>query len=84
MRSAAYLIAATLLLGLELGRANWLSVALAVPLVIAAFSGLGLLAAGTTMLVRRLNPSFIGGSWPERKPLETDDSPERRAPIPHQ
>ena len=26
------------------------------PLVIAAFSGLGLLAAGTTMLVRRINP----------------------------
>jgi ABC-2 type transport system permease protein len=43
-------------LGLDLGRANWLTVALAVPLVIAAFSGLGLLAAGTTMLVRRLNP----------------------------
>jgi len=63
MRSAAYLIAATLLLGLELGRANWLSVALAVPLVIAAFSGLGLLAAGTTMLVRRLNPvAMIIGS----------------------
>jgi ABC-2 type transport system permease protein len=56
LRSAGYLIGAKLLLGLDLGRANWLSVALAVPLVLAAFSGLGLLAAGTTMLVRRLNP----------------------------
>ena len=63
LRSAAYLIGATLLLGLDLGRANWLTVALAVPLVIAAFSGLGLLAAGTTMLVRRLNPvAMIIGS----------------------
>ena len=57
LRSAAYLVGATLLLGPgPRPRANWLSVALAVPLVIAAFSGLGLLAAGTTMLVRRLNP----------------------------
>lgn len=56
LRSAAYLVGATLVLGLDLGHANWLSVVLAVPLVIAAFSGLGLLAAGTTMLVRRLNP----------------------------
>ena len=56
LRSTAYLVAATFLLGLDLRRANWASVALAVPLVIAAFSGLGLLAAGTTMLVRRLNP----------------------------
>jgi ABC-2 type transport system permease protein len=56
LRSTAYLVAATLLLGLDLRRANWASLALAVPLVIAAFSGLGLLAAGTTMLVRRLNP----------------------------
>ena len=63
LRSAAYLIAATLLLGLDLGRANWLTLALAVPLVIAAFSGLGLLAAGTTMLVRKLNPvAMIIGS----------------------
>jgi ABC-2 type transport system permease protein len=63
LRSAAYLIGAKLLLGLDLGHANWLSLALAVPLVIAAFSGLGLLAAGTTMLVRRLNPvAMIIGS----------------------
>jgi hypothetical protein len=42
LRSAAYLLGATLVLGLDLGHANWLSVVLAVPLVIAAFSGLGL------------------------------------------
>jgi ABC-2 type transport system permease protein len=63
LRSTAYLVAATFLLGLDLKRANWASVALAVPLVVAAFSGLGLLAAGTTMLVRRLNPvAMIIGS----------------------
>jgi ABC-2 type transport system permease protein len=63
LRSTAYLAGATLLLGLELSRANWLTVALAVPLVIAAFCGLGLLAAGSTMLVRRLNPvAMIIGS----------------------
>ncbi len=56
LRSTVYLTAATLLLGLDLGRANWTTLALAVPLVLGAFSGLGLLAAGTTMLVRRLNP----------------------------
>jgi len=56
LRSAAYLVGAALVLGLDLGRANWFTVLLAVPLVIAAFSGLGLLAAGTTMLVRRMNP----------------------------
>jgi ABC-2 type transport system permease protein len=63
LRSSAYLAGAALLLGLDLGRANWLTVALGVPLVLAAFSGLGLLAAGTTMLVRRLNPvAMIIGS----------------------
>jgi ABC-2 type transport system permease protein len=56
LRSASYLVGAMLLLGLDLAVANWLTVALAVPLFIAAFSGLGLLAAGTTMLVRRMNP----------------------------
>jgi ABC-2 type transport system permease protein len=56
LRSTVYLVGAKLLLGLDLSQTNWLSLALAVPLVIAAFSGLGLLAAGTTMLVRRLNP----------------------------
>ena len=56
LRSAAYLLGAKLLLGLDLSHVNWVSLVVAVPLVIAAFSGLGLLAAATTMLVRRLNP----------------------------
>jgi ABC-2 type transport system permease protein len=56
LRSAAYLLGAKLLLGLDLSHLNWLSLVVAVPLIIAAFSGLGLLAAATTMLVRRLNP----------------------------
>jgi ABC-2 type transport system permease protein len=56
LRSAAYLLGAKLLLGLDLSRANWTSLVVGVPLIVAAFSGLGLLAAATTMLVRRLNP----------------------------
>jgi ABC-2 type transport system permease protein len=63
LRSAAYLLGAKLLLGLDLSHVNWLSLVVAVPLIIAAFSGLGLLAAATTMLVRRLNPvSMVIGS----------------------
>jgi ABC-2 type transport system permease protein len=56
LRSAAYLWGATLLVGLELPRANALTVLVAVPLVLVAFVGLGLLTAGTTMLARRTNP----------------------------
>jgi ABC-2 type transport system permease protein len=56
VRSAAYLLGAKLLLGLDLSRVNLVSLAISVPLIIAAFSGLGLLAAATTMLVRRMNP----------------------------
>jgi ABC-2 type transport system permease protein len=56
VRSAAYLLGAKLLLGLDLSRVNWVSLVVSVPLIIAAFSGLGLLAAATTMLVRRMNP----------------------------
>jgi ABC-2 type transport system permease protein len=56
LRSAAYLLGAALLLGMRLPRANWLSLALAVPPIVGAFTGLGLLAAGTTMLIRRTNP----------------------------
>jgi ABC-2 type transport system permease protein len=56
LRSTAYLVGASLLLDLNLDHANWPTLVLGVPLVVAAFSGLGLLAAGTTMLVRRLNP----------------------------
>jgi ABC-2 type transport system permease protein len=56
LRSAGYLLGAKLLLGLDLSHVNGLSLLVAVPLIVAAFSGLGLLAAATTMLVRRLNP----------------------------
>ncbi|HVZ75593.1 MAG TPA: ABC transporter permease [Polyangia bacterium] len=63
MRSALYLWGATIVAGLHLPRANALSVAVAVPLVLAAFIGLGLLTAGSTMLARRLNPiSTVLGS----------------------
>jgi ABC-2 type transport system permease protein len=59
LRSAAYLWAATWVVGLELPRVNLQSVAVVVPLVLAAFIGLGLLTAGTTMLLRRINPVAI-------------------------
>jgi ABC-2 type transport system permease protein len=63
LRSAAYLVGAKLLLGLDLSRVNWVSLAVAIPLIVAAFSGLGLLAAASTMLVRRMNPvSMVIGS----------------------
>jgi ABC-2 type transport system permease protein len=63
LRSTVYLWSATLFVGLELPRANPVTVAAVVPLVLAAFIGLGLLTAGTTMLMRRLNPvSIIMGS----------------------
>jgi ABC-2 type transport system permease protein len=63
LRSAAYLVSAKLLLGLDLSRVNWASLIVAIPLIVAAFSGLGLLAAASTMLVRRMNPvSLVIGS----------------------
>jgi ABC-2 type transport system permease protein len=63
LRSALYLWGATLVAGLELPRANALSVLVAVPLVLAAFIGLGLLTAGSTMLARKMNPvSMVLGS----------------------
>jgi ABC-2 type transport system permease protein len=63
LRSAVYLIGAKLLLGLDLSHVDWASLLLGIPLIIAAFSGLGLLGAATTMLVRRLNPvSLVIGS----------------------
>jgi ABC-2 type transport system permease protein len=63
LRSTAYLLGATMLVGLALPRANPLTVAVTAPLVLAAFAGLGLLTAGSTMLVRRTNPvSVILGS----------------------
>jgi ABC-2 type transport system permease protein len=63
LRSAGYLVGAKLLLGLDLSHIDWPSLLLGIPLIVAAFSGLGLLAAATTMLVRRLNPvSLVIGS----------------------
>jgi ABC-2 type transport system permease protein len=56
LRATVYLLGATVILGMHLPRANWLSLALAVPPIIGAFVGLGLLAAGSTMLIRRTNP----------------------------
>jgi ABC-2 type transport system permease protein len=56
LRSTVYLWAATHLVGLELPHANPLTIAISVPLALAAFIGLGLLTAGSTMLVRRTNP----------------------------
>jgi ABC-2 type transport system permease protein len=63
LRSTAYLWGATVIIGLALPRTNALTVLVSVPLVLAAFMGLGLLSAGTTMLVRRTNPvSLLLGS----------------------
>lgn len=56
LRSTAYLLGAWWLLDVNLARANWTSVALAIPVVVLAFAGVGLLAAATTMLTRRANP----------------------------
>jgi ABC-2 type transport system permease protein len=63
LRSTAYLWGATILVGLALPHTNVLTLLVSVPLVLAAFVGLGLLTAGTTMLVRRTNPvSLLLGS----------------------
>jgi ABC-2 type transport system permease protein len=56
LRSAAYLWGATVLVGLALPRTNALTLLVSVPLVLAAFAGLGLVTASSTMLVRRSNP----------------------------
>jgi ABC-2 type transport system permease protein len=59
LRAVAYLLVAVLVLGLRFDHANPASVAIAVPLVLAAFAGLGLLAGAGTMLARRANPVAI-------------------------
>jgi len=59
LRSAAYLWAATWIVGLQLPNTNVLTVIVSVPLVLAAFIGLGLFTAGSTMLVRRTNPVAV-------------------------
>jgi ABC-2 type transport system permease protein len=59
LRSVAYLMAASLLLGVRFHRANLASVAVTIPLVLAAFAGLGLLTAASTMLARKSNPVAV-------------------------
>jgi ABC-2 type transport system permease protein len=56
LRSTAYLVGASLLLGVRFDAANAAAVLATVPLVLLAFGGLGLLAAGMTMIARRTNP----------------------------
>jgi ABC-2 type transport system permease protein len=56
VRSGVYLAGAALFLGLDLDRARPGSALLALPLVLLAFLGLGLLSAAGTMLTRRSNP----------------------------
>ncbi len=56
LRSAGYLVAGSWILGISFARAQPLSVALVVPVVLLAFISLGLLTAATTMLSRRSNP----------------------------
>jgi ABC-2 type transport system permease protein len=55
-RSAVYFLLAIGVFGVGFPRANLTSLVVAAPLVVAAFVGLGLLSAATTMLVRRTNP----------------------------
>src|SRR5262249_6020588 len=62
-RAVAYLWVASALVNLQLSRVSLASLALAVPLVLAAFVGLGLVAARTTLLVRRSNPVAILLGW---------------------
>jgi len=59
VRSGLYLLLAILVLGVEFHHVNPLTLALAAPLVMGAFVGLGLLSAATTMLVRRTNPVAV-------------------------
>jgi ABC-2 type transport system permease protein len=56
LKSAAYLWVATVVAGLRLPHVSLVGLALTIPLILAAFTGLGLLTASSTMLVRRTNP----------------------------
>lgn len=55
-RAGLYFLIAILVFGVAFPRVSFLSLALAAPLVLGAFGGIGLLSAATTMLVRRGNP----------------------------
>lgn len=58
-RSGLYLLLAIVVFGVGFPLANLVTVLVAAPLVMAAFIGLGLLSAATTMLVRRTNPVAV-------------------------
>jgi len=55
-RSAVYFALIAVVFGVSFPRASFATLALAAPLILGAFGGIGLLAAATTMLVRRSNP----------------------------
>jgi ABC-2 type transport system permease protein len=59
LRSSAYLVAAVLVVGLSLPRVNGWTLIVGLPLILGAFIGLGLVTAGSTMLVRRSNPVAV-------------------------
>jgi ABC-2 type transport system permease protein len=59
LRSAGYLAAAALFVDLSLPRSNVATLLMGVPLILAAFMGLGLVTAGSTMLARRSNPVTV-------------------------
>lgn len=56
LRAAGYLVVAWLLFDVRYANANVASVLAVLPLMVAAFAGLGLLSAAVTMAVRRTNP----------------------------
>jgi ABC-2 type transport system permease protein len=59
LRSAGYLVAAVMFVGLSLPRVNAWTLVISVPLILAAFMGLGLVTAASTMLARRTNPVAV-------------------------
>ena len=59
LRAVLYLVGAALVLDVHFEHINAASVAVGVPLVLAAFGGMGLLAAASTMMVRRANPVAV-------------------------
>lgn len=59
VRAALYFALAALAFGVAFPGVSYTSLALAVPLTLSAFAGLGLLSAATTMLARRTNPVAV-------------------------
>lgn len=58
-RAALYFVLAAVLFGVRFPRASVTTLLVAVPLVLAAFVGIGLVSAATQMLVRRNNPVAV-------------------------